>query len=415
MNETADPLAALGGKSIAQRAAGARDLSQMGEVGHLELLAAVAGSDRSPGVRLSAAAAAADILSRHRIGDAVKKIGPKKRRTLAALYRRIDPSVNPGVFSVFGCLDTPAAFEAICGGLRDPRGDIRLGAAVGLLRMATSGALAGASRREKQVVRLLADARHKPDALAEIAKICAAVDYRTGEDAVRALSLSGAHGELVAEALMTFEANAAPLSGLWFSDGRDAGETNPGSPLGAGLALLGAGGARVCIDGKWKTDKSFPGEGLRRMHFRRVGAAQAAPAFQAAGRTWYLAAGPSLLCVIDGLTSPRELDWDNLGKPNATAGRAVAAVSAHLPETAGGDRARALLLVRTGDVQGAIAALQASLEQKKPFPDTWCLLGDALWSAGKKKAARAHYTSFIKKARKRDFPEAYERAKSRAG
>jgi tetratricopeptide (TPR) repeat protein len=151
------------------------------------------------------------------------------------------------------------------------------------------------------------------------------------------------------------------------------------------------------------------------MHFRRVGAAQAAPAFQAAGRTWYLAAGPSLLCVIDGLTSPRELDWDNLGKPNATAGRAVAAVSAHLPETAGGDRARALLLVRTGDVQGAIAALQASLEQKKPFPDTWCLLGDALWSAGKKKAARAHYTSFIKKARKRDFPEAYERAKSRAG
>lgn len=415
MNETADPLAALGAKSIAQRAAGARDLSQMGEVGHLELLAAVAGGDRSPGVRLSAAAAAADILSRHRMGVAVKKIGPKKRRTLAALFRRIDPSVNPGVFSVFGCLDTPAAFEAICGGLRDPRGDIRLGAAVGLLRMATSGALAGVSRREKQVVGLLSDTRHKPDALAEIAKICAAVDYRAGEEAIRALALSGAHGELVAEALMTFEANAAPVSGLWYSDGKDAGETNPGSPLGMGLALFEAERARVCIGGKWKIEKGFPGPDARRMHFRKVGAPLAGPAFQVAGRTWYVAAEPEVLCVIDGLTSPRELDWDSIGKPNATAGRAVAALSAVLPETAGGHRARALLLARADDAAGAIDALEAALELKKVFPDTWCLLGDALWSAGKKKAASAHYTTFMKKARKKDFPEAYERAKSRAG
>ena len=77
------------------------------------------------------------------MGAAAKKIGPKKRRTLSALYRRIDPSLNPGVFSVFGCLDTPSAMEAICGGIRDPRGDVRLGAAVGLLRLCMSQAVAG--------------------------------------------------------------------------------------------------------------------------------------------------------------------------------------------------------------------------------------------------------------------------------
>ena len=66
--ETTDPVAALKSKSISDRAAGCRDLSLVGTVEHLDALADLAGSDRSPGVRLSAAAAAADILSRCRIG-----------------------------------------------------------------------------------------------------------------------------------------------------------------------------------------------------------------------------------------------------------------------------------------------------------------------------------------------------------
>ena len=414
MTETPDPLEALEAKSISQRAAGARDLSLIGELKHLELLAEVAGTDRSPGVRLSAAAAAADILSRHRVGAAAKKLGPKKRRALAELYRRIDPSVNPGVFSVFGCLDTPAAFDAICGGIRDPRGDVRLGAAVGLLRLCTSQAVAGNARMEKKVVALLEDPRHKPDALAEIAKICAASDYRSAEPVVRALALPGAHGELVNEALLTFEASAAAPQGLWYSDGRDAGETNPGSPAGAALALLSSGAAMINEGGKWRADKGFPGDGARRMFFRKVGAAQAAPAMQVGERTWYAADALGVLCVVDGLTQPRDLDWDKLGKGSAAGKKAVTALSEHLPETSGGHRARGLLFARAGDSEAAIDALQTAVGLKKVFPDTWLLLGDALWAAGKKKAAKAHYAKFIKKARKKDFESAYERAKSRA-
>jgi len=415
MTETPDPLKALEGKSIAERAAGARDLSQVGDPSHLVRLAEVAGSDRSPGVRLSAAAAAADILSRHRVGPAVKKIGPKKRRTLSDLYRRIDPSVNPGVFSVFGCLDTPSALDAIRGGLRDPRGDVRLGAAVGLLRLCTSQAVQGKSRVEKQVVALLDDPRHKPDTLAEIARICAASGYHSAYEAIRALALPGAHGELVAESLMTFEASAAPLDGLWFSDGRDAGETNPSSPLGVGLALVGSKGAVVCTGGKWTQDKSMVGDAVRRMHFRKVGALEAAPAFQHDGRTWYAGVGPGVLCVIDGLCDPRTLDWESLPKGTKTSLKAATDVGAHLPDTSGGHRARAILLAMVGDGPGAVAALEVAIGMKKVFPDTYAILGDALWSAGKKKAAKTQYQTFMKKARKKDFPEVYERAKSRAG
>ncbi len=415
MTETPDPIKALDGKSISERAAGARDLSQMGTVKELVRLAEVAGTDRSPGVRLSAAAAAADILSRHRVGDGTKGVGVKRRNTLTELYRRINPATNPGVFSVFGCLDRPAAVDAICGGLRDPRGDVRLGAAVGLMRLCTSQAVAGNARLEKRVVSLLADQRHKPDALAEIARVCAAAGYFSGEDCIRALSLSGAHAEAVAEALATLEAGRLALSGLWYSDGRDAGETNPSSPLGGALALIDEKGGLVLADGKWKSIKGFGGADVRRMHFRKVGSIAAAPAFQVDGRTWYAATDDAVTCIIDGLTSPREIDWGKLPKGSATAAKAVGAVCEHLPDSAIGHRARGLLLAQIGDASGAVDALKHAVGLKKVFPDTWSLLGDALWASGKKKAAATHYATFIKKAKKKDFPEAYATAKSRVG
>jgi hypothetical protein len=151
------------------------------------------------------------------------------------------------------------------------------------------------------------------------------------------------------------------------------------------------------------------------MHFRKVGAQAAAPAFQVDGRTWYAATGPAVLCVIDGLTQPESIDWAKLGKGTATARKAAVQVHGELPDTAGGHRAAALLHARAGDGDAAISALETAIGLKKVFPDTWALLGDARWAAGEKAAAKKHYAVFIKKARRKDFPEAYERAKTRAG
>ena len=123
MNETADPVTALSSKDIAERAAGCRDLALHGTVEHLELLSQVMGSDRSPGVRLSAAVAAADILSRCRIGDARTLLSDEQRDVFIAMFSKVDPALNAGVFPVLACLDRPRSFRLISGGLRDPRRD----------------------------------------------------------------------------------------------------------------------------------------------------------------------------------------------------------------------------------------------------------------------------------------------------
>ena len=57
--EMNDVVAALGVKGISDRAAACRELSRIGGVEHIEVLTERARIDKSPGVRLSAAAAVA--------------------------------------------------------------------------------------------------------------------------------------------------------------------------------------------------------------------------------------------------------------------------------------------------------------------------------------------------------------------
>jgi hypothetical protein len=86
----------------------------------------------------------------------------------------------------------------------------------------------------------------------------------------------------------------APLSGVWFSDGRDAGEVNPLSPHGHAFAFVDDDTALIrSPDGSWAEHSAFS-DGLRRMFIRRVGEAEAGHALQRSGRTWY-AASPAVL------------------------------------------------------------------------------------------------------------------------
>jgi len=413
--ETNDPIAALLSKRISDRAAGARDLSLMGGVEHLERLAGLAGQDRSPAVRLGAAAAAADILSRVRVGSARKRLKNPKRDELIELFRRVDPNKNAGVFSILACVDRPQSFHLIAGGLRDPHADTRLGASVGLMRLCSSISVQKNTKLAAAVVALMQDERHKPDALAEIARVCAAVGYDSAKGVMRYLALSGVNGEVVQHSLSILEGNEAPLTGAWYSDGRDAGETNP-TPVKAPAFVVFDGKGALVLDGKnWQRMKGFSEAPCRRMFIRRAGEDAAAPSFQAHDRTWYSANGPGLTGQIDARFA--DLAWDSVGETKTTKvmEQATEAMSKILPESSTGHRLVAQLAAATGQVELARAGLESAIAGTKTPTDCWFFLGELLWSLGKKKEAKAHYATFVKKGKRKDNPGRMERAKERAG
>ncbi len=401
--ETPDPLAALQSKDISDRAAGCRDLSLMGTVENLEVLAELAASDKSPGVRLNAAAAAADILSRCRNGEARAALSDEQRDAFVSVFGRINPAVNAGVFPIMACLDHAKSRQMIFGGLRDPQADVRLGAAVGLMRLCSSVSTAGDETLEEAVTGLLADTRHQPDAIAQIARVCAAVGYTSATEIIRYLQLSGTHAEMVMEALGVLDGAHHPLQGVWYSDGNDAGETNPSPTQGPMLAVFD-GTTALLHDGKrWVAKPKFGPQ--RRMFIRRVGEAEAGPAFQTTERTFYAGTGG----VVSQLVS---VDWAVPGKSTKASVRAIEALAQVLPDTAADHYGLAQLAMAAGLKDVAKAALLSATEAKKTPPACWLALGDLLWDDDQG-AARTHYATYAKKGKRKDDEEGMDRAKAR--
>ena len=103
--ETTDPLLSPSVQRHFDRAAGCRDLSLMGTVENLETLAALAAMDKSPGVRLNAAAAAAatsfSVSKRGRQSGALGRAATRLRLRLCA----DQSSGQRGRVSIMACLD----------------------------------------------------------------------------------------------------------------------------------------------------------------------------------------------------------------------------------------------------------------------------------------------------------------------
>lgn len=404
--ETQDPRATLRARSIHERCAAARDLARFGTPDDIPTLVQLAQDDLSPAVRLGAAGAAADILSRYRVGPARDALDDDRRRALFDLFKGMDPGVNAGLFSMLACIGLPEGLKRILVGLRDPRGDVRLGAAIGLLRLCSSSAVHGDAAVEAAVVETLRDPRLKPDALAEVAWVAARVGFRTARPAIAALELAGNHRDLADKALALIDSYEAPLFGAWFTDGRDASEVNPVPAAPTGFAVFGPAGA-LMGDGDdgatWSyLDGVLPG-GIRRMLLRRVGDVEAAPAFQLGGRTWYAADEDQLMAAVELVARPDALDWGALAAASPLDEHAPQVFAAHLPAGAPGDYARGLLCARAGDLPGAVEALVASVEGKRKVPrDATYFAGRALLAAGRVDEGRALLDAFAKKARKKD-------------
>lgn len=388
MAETTDPVAALDAKDLPTRAAATRDLAMTGTLEHVDKLLAKAVGDPSQGVRLGAAAAAADILARRRL-DGLEEADAT--RWLAAVVA-VDPSRNIGLFQVCGVLDTPGALRRILVGVRDPRQDVRLGASVGLWRHCASGKVNGNKELQAQVENLVKDPKVKVETRVELARLCANLGYLGVRETAHELreGLTKTVAEIADEAIRKLD-NPPSVEGIWVDYGIDGGATGTRLKVKRRIGVISKQDA---IDDRGKRG---PLHGhVRTMWLTAPGEDTAAPALQY-GKTTVFAADGDEVCALGDALSVELL-------------RALDPV---LPATAAGGRVRAARLLAEGDVAGAIDMLEAVLGMKKIPADAWWYYADALHRAGRDADAAPHLETYLKKAAKK--APFVEEAKRRLG
>ncbi len=394
-------------KSIHDRAEGARQLAEVGSPDHLERIVEIARNDKSPAVRLGMAGAAADILSRYRTGSSRRKITQGRRNELLSAFRALDPGVNPGLFAMIATLDVPRSLDRILIGLRDPRYDVRQGAAVGLLRYCTSANVAADGRVPIKVIGLLSENRIRPDVLAEVMRVCVACGWQQARRAIEAhLDRGDQVGSAAEECLARLEELAEPetLLGVWRCRGTDAGERNPRSRKTTWLVLDSAGGFRGTEGGpyeplSWRLDDDGAmelGEGddakvlrLRVMWLADLGA-EAGPVLQMGVQTWHSGQEEAVLALA--------ADWvaSTGSSPAQDRAAMVSALLPLLPENAAGQKAAARLELASGQGAAAQERLETVLgKRKKAPPELLFLLGCAQELAGDAKGAKKSFKAVL--------------------
>jgi hypothetical protein len=291
--------------SLFERVEAVRELGLNGSVGELDSLISLSIDDDSPAVRLRAAEAASDILSRHRIGVEREKLSTVQRRIFLDQFRRVDPLSNPGLFPFLDCLDLPRCLSRILVGLRDPRYDVRLGAALGLRRYCCSWSVFSDSSAERKVVNAFRETGLKPDVLASLSELVAACGWQSARDSLKKLVGREDQAGFAAEAALDTLDQLAALDGLvgiWGSNGLDAGEVSS-NPRPRSWLVLSAEKGFIFTEGeelsvfKWSasaasviqvTEGRVKSEwALRRMCLSETGDDQFVPVIQYDSQTFY--------------------------------------------------------------------------------------------------------------------------------
>lgn len=395
-----DYLALFDSKDVHERADAGRQLSLVGTPEHLPRLLQHAFEDKSPGVRLYAIGAAADILSRYRVGEAAKVLSAADRKAILARFGSLDPAVNAGMFSVLANLGLPRQARRILVGLQDPRLDVRTGACVGIYRYCVSSEGVGDGDMRQRIFKLM-QGRIRPDALGALARLCAECGWQDSREVLRSLLGREDQGaEAAALALERLDAMQASdfLSGIWMSWSADANERRP-EPEPTAFMLLSEGlglelGETVrAFD--WKSeDGTVEGETPHRMFPPNPVTHEHGPAFQIGNVAWYSAPDKAVADLAERFLS--QADRIEAGMRSQAAG----AIVALLPKNITGKRLAARVELAAGNASVARARLEELTKAKKGGADALFWLGEACHADGDEKAATKAWKAFLVKATK---------------
>lgn len=393
-DETEDPRVSLRDKDVSIRAAAARDLSRTGTVDDLPELLRLAKEDKSPSIRLCAAAAAADVSLRH-----ARSLTDAQRRKLVTAVTTVDPGRNPSLLMSLAAVPTEDVVRRLGRLLRDPRYDVRAGAATALRRLAVCGL--GARPAATEVVERgmrawMTGGKYPPDALLEMVRIIGEAGLGgLAEDLQVMARHPGLHeAAKQASARLAAATNSESWEGLWVSWGVDVLQPEPDAPVDwvavDGASGVGPGGEQHELNTGVRP--AFAGETVRLLWASRPDDEDLVPAFQRGGVAYWRLGGTTLVKACGDVLSALEQE------PRAAS---VAAEALGGVDGVSAKRLRARLLWRAGRHQEALPLLDELTEQAKPKGEDLWVLAHVHEAAGASDQARTAIAEAIAAAPKK--------------
>lgn len=423
VTKQADALASLADGNITARAEAVRELGRVGDEQVLDTLLATALDDKSPGVRLAAASAAADVLARYRIAPHVAGLEPERRADIIQRLRAVDPGRNTGLFQVLACAGDPAVVLNLGRGVRDPRVDVRTGALVGLERLLSSGSVNGDPRMARALGELLCQRRLRSDASLELARLAWRAGLWELRPQVEQLSsrLEERWLPLLAELLDGFPVGLTSehVLGCWQGRGLDCGEqrakAGPATLLIVLPSTLLVGAGPVLDSAAWTLDGGS---------FSCAALADGGPQPVRVLRSWFDGQETTEVLQLGtasfGRVQEKELPAlvDTLASQKFGLGpqarQLLALLEPQLSEGSAGAYARAVLQLLSGDHPAARESLEALASAKRPRPELRWHLARLLQLQGDKAGSLAHAQAYLEAApRKSPFIAAARRRTKR--
>ncbi len=407
MTKQDDTLASLASGGITARAEAVRELGRSGDASVLDTLLDAALGDKSPGVRLAAASAAADVLARLRVEPHRAALSEARRQELLVSLRGVDPGRNTGLFQVLACLGDPSVARNLGRGVRDPRVDVRTGALVGLERLACSGTVNGLPIIERTLQELLGERRLRSDAALGVARLAWRMGLWSLRPEAEALAARLEERWLppLDELLAQFPARLGSehLLGCWTGRGLDCGEQRPQR---GPLEIVIVAPSTMLVGGEGSLERA-PWElegGLL------VCSLLGQPAPVRVLRCWYdgqeqlevLQVGPrsfgrvlekELPALVD-LIAAQSLDV------TAEARQLLTLLGPQLSERSAGAYTRAALSALADDPK-ALARLEAVVAAKRPRAEAYWHLASLHRAKGRRPEARAATATYLELAGKK--------------
>jgi hypothetical protein len=371
-------------------------LEKVGDLSVIDALLGHAKDDKSPAIRHNSADAISDILSRYRLPPHAEEVSFEQRMELFHKFMGVFPGHNNATFLMFASLGIEQARDQILSGFLHPRSEVRLGAFVGLLRYCLSASTLGDKNTEQSVLEMLKLSRLSADATVHLARICAEVSYASALPVLRGIDLDGKHGETIEAAIDQLEKSDESMDGLWFSDGKDAGEYNPTSRIAEAYLAINNGQAsfRTELDDIWLPYIDFENAPKRRMWFRRVGQPAPGPAIQVGFRTYYMAPQASAHNLMES---------EAIFEPG-TAMEGYKVLAAVLEKKLDTDVAKilrnlGLIWMRAHQFESAMDTFERAIAGKRTPIDTYFYLAECACGLGDMTRAKASWEACLGKTR----------------